>query len=89
MHGGSVCRKSLYFKNRVNSVSPSPDPFPSGRGLLSGAAAPATLLGASPQTPFFVYKEVYRQSGAAVQCTAAFLYPSDITITKRSASADL
>ena len=31
-------------------------------GLLSGAAAPATLLGASPQTPFYLYKEVYRQS---------------------------
>ncbi len=44
-------------------------------GLLSGAAAPATLLGASPQTPFIVYKEVFLQSGSSVDCSAeAFLF---------------
>ena len=31
-------------------------------GLLSGAAAPATLLGASPQTPFIFFKGVFLQS---------------------------
>ena len=58
----SACRKSLFFKYRTTSQSPSPNPFPSGRGLLSGAAAPATLLGASPQTPFIFFKEVFLQS---------------------------
>ena len=73
--------------NRLSSITPSPNPFPSVKGcvclvgsascrafwhtrpasvpgLLSGAAAPATLLGASPQTPFYLYKEVYQQSEA-------------------------
>ena len=48
--------------NRTNSLSLTPNPFPSGRGLLSGAAAPATLLGASPQTPFIFTKRFFLQS---------------------------
>ena len=98
--GFPACRKIFIFVNRTNSLSPSPNPFPSLKGcvclvgsascrafwhtrpasvpgLLSGAAAPATLLGASPQTPFYLYKEVYRQSEqpAKAGCFLSYLTP--------------
>ena len=43
-------------------------------GLLSGAAAPATLLGASPQTPFYLYKEVYRQAKTSAKWLRSVLF---------------
>ena len=86
----SLSKKSIFLISRTNSLSLTPNPFPSVKGcvclvgsascrafwhtrpasvpgLLSGAAAPATLLGASPQTPFYLYKEVYRQSVTACE----------------------
>ncbi len=59
---GAQLAEKVFFRKLSKFIIPNPNPFPSGRGLLSGAAAPATLLGASPQTPFIVCKEVFLQS---------------------------
>ena len=51
-------------------------------GLLSGAAAPATLLGASPQTPFISFKEVFLQSGPRYQKVTGFSFVKKVYIFK-------
>ena len=56
-----------FWRSLSGILACNPKPLPLGKGLIIGAAAPATLLGASPQTPFIFFKEVFLQS--EILCT--------------------
>ena len=58
----SVCRKSLFLKLTSDLLSLSPCPLSPGKGVNTGTDVPATRLGATPQTPFLITIEVFRQS---------------------------
>ena len=49
----STCRKSLFYKNRADSLSLSPNPFPLERGYFAGATAPSPCWGLHPSTQLF------------------------------------
>ena len=46
-------KKSVFYKNRANSISLTPNPFPVGRGYITGATAPdqARMLAVSHTKP--------------------------------------
>ena len=56
------CRKSLFLKSTSDLLSLSPCPLSPGKGVNTGTGVPATRLGATPQTPFLITIEVFRQS---------------------------
>ena len=45
--------KVCIYKNRANSLSLSPNPFPMGRGYITGATAPSPCRGLRPCDPIF------------------------------------
>ena len=48
-----VCIYICIYKNRANSLSLSPNPFPMGRGYITGATAPSPCRGLRPCDPIF------------------------------------
>ena len=56
------CRKSLFLKSTSDLLSLSPCPLSPGKGVNTGTGVPATRLGATPQTPFLITIEGFRQS---------------------------
>ena len=48
-----VCIYICIYKNRANSLSLSPNPFPMGRGYITGATAPSPCRGRRPCDPIF------------------------------------
>ena len=42
--GGQLVEKVHFYKNGANSLSLTPNPFPVGRGYITGATAPATPI---------------------------------------------
>ena len=50
----STCRKSLFFQKSACSQSLSPNPFPVGRGYITGATAPSPCRGLRPCDPIFI-----------------------------------
>ena len=58
----SDCRKSLFFQKSACSQSLTPNPFPVGRGYITGATAPSPCRGLCPCDPIFDKQEVFRQT---------------------------
>ena len=46
--------KVYFYKNRANSLSLTPNPFPVGRGYITGATAPRPCRGLRPCDPIFI-----------------------------------
>ncbi len=70
----SVCSKSLFLKLTSDLLSLSPCPLSPRKGVNTGTGVPATRLGATPQTPFLITIEVFRQSKAPRHSGGAFYY---------------
>ena len=60
--GGQLVEKVHFYKNGANSLSLTPNPFPVGRGYITGATAPRPRWGLRPSTPFLITIKVFRQT---------------------------
>ncbi len=58
--------KVCFSKKSACSQSLTPNPFPVGRGYITGATAPSPCRGLCPCDPIFDKQEVYRQTETAV-----------------------
>ena len=56
-----LVEKVYFYKNRAKSLSLTPNPFPVGRGYITGATAPRPCRGLRPCDPFLSTIEVFRQ----------------------------
>ena len=61
-----IVEKVHFYKNGANSLSLTPNPFPVGRGYITGATAPRPCWGLRPSTPFLIMIEVFRQTEATI-----------------------
>ena len=57
---GQLVEKVHFYKNGANSLSLTPNPFPVGRGYITGATAPSPCRGLRPCDPIFnIYKRFF------------------------------
>ena len=49
-----LVEKVYFYKYRANSLSLTPNPFPVGRGYITGATAPRPCRGLRPCDPIFI-----------------------------------
>ena len=76
------CRKSLFFQKSACSQSLTPNPFPVGRGYITGATAPSPCRGLCPCDPIFDKQEVYRQNESCGSFIAATAFIFTLSATE-------
>ena len=71
-----LIEKAYFYKYGANSLSLTPNPFPVGRGYITGATAPRPCRGLRPCDPIFIidrgFSTVLQQTAGAISCCFCF-----------------